>query len=247
MTEMHVGGGVGWGGGGERERCTSSDLPVCLTASVLIFIVNTLSCANPPQYIHNHGARNNSVTGNCAGQDWVDTNEKKTMATSLKALGYRTMFAGKYLNQYGTNGSPSNVSHVPPGWDSWLGLVGNSQYYNYAVSDNGVKVKHGSNYATDYFTDVVANRSYSFLANTTRDYPNQPWFMYLATPASHGPDTCAPQYCNETFGGATAPRNPNFNYWGGDKHWLMRWAPPLTYQKELATDGLLLKRWRTLL
>ena len=71
------------------------------------------------------------------------------------------------------------MTHVPPGWDSWLGLVGNSQYYNYAVSDNGVKVQHGSDYATDYFTDVVANRSYSFLANTTRDYPNQPWFMYV--------------------------------------------------------------------
>lgn len=187
------------------------------------------------------------VAGNCAGQDWVDTNEKETMATQLKALGYRTMFAGKYLNQYGTKGSPSNVSHVPPGWDSWLGLVGNSQYYNYAVSDNGVRVQHGSDYATDYFTDVVANRSYSFLANTSRDYPNQPWFMYLATPASHGPDTCAPQYCNVTFDGATAPRNPNFNHWSGDKHWLMRWAPPMTYQKELATDQLLLKRWRTLL
>eukprot|EP00729_Bicosta_minor_P025478 gene25478-18948_t len=36
------------------------------------------------KYIHNHGARNNSADGNCAGQDWLDNNEKKTMATSLK-------------------------------------------------------------------------------------------------------------------------------------------------------------------
>ena len=117
------------------------------------------------------------------------------------------------------------VSHVPPGWDSWLGLVGNSQYYHYSVSDNGVRVNHGNDYASDYFTDVIANRSrahtrvhtrarahvthmhtytrarthspyrsYEFLANTTRDYPGVPFFMYLATPASHGPDTAAPQY-----------------------------------------------------
>ena len=71
--------------------------------------------------------------------------------------------------------------------------------------------------------------------------------MYLATPASHGPDTCAPQYCNEMFDGASAPRNPNYNHWSGDKHWLMRYAPPLTIEKQEATDTLLLKRWRTLL
>ena len=51
------------------------------------------------------------------------------------------------------------VSHVPPGWDSWLGLVGNSQYYHYSVSDNGVRVQHGDDYSNDYFTDVIANRS----------------------------------------------------------------------------------------
>lgn len=198
-------------------------------------------------YIHNHGAHNNSAQGNCAGMDWLANNERRTMATALKDLGYRTMFAGKYLNQYGTNNSPSTISHVPPGWDSWLGLRGNSQYYNYGVSDNGALVLHGSDYHQDYFTDVIANRSYAFLANTSRDHPNDPWFMYLATPASHGPDTCAPQYCGETFDNATAPRNPNYNHWSGDKHWLMRWAPPMTAEKQTATDLLLRKRWQTLL
>ena len=86
------------------------------------------------------------------------------------------------------------------------------------MSDNGALVLHGSDYHKDYFTDVIANRSYEFLANTSRDHPDDPWFMYLATPASHGPDTCAPQYCGETFDNATAPRNPNYNHWSGDKH-----------------------------
>ena len=79
------------------------------------------------KYVHNHGARNNSLQGNCAGADWVANNEKATIATALQQLGYKTMFAGKYLNQYGVEGSPSPVSHVPPGWDSWLGLCGNSK------------------------------------------------------------------------------------------------------------------------
>jgi len=198
------------------------------------------------KYIHNHGAKNNSAAGNCAGADWVNNNEKHTVATSLKALGYRTLFAGKYLNQYGQDPS-SPATHVPPGWDNWLGLVGNSRYYDYAVSDNGIEKQHGSDYHKDYFTDLVANRSYEFLADTVKNHPDKPWFMQLATPASHGPDTSAPQYQNEMFGGATAPRNPNYNYWSGDKHWLMRWAPPMTARKQSATDELLLKRWRTLL
>jgi N-acetylglucosamine-6-sulfatase len=90
------------------------------------------------KYIHNHGAHNNSVEGNCAGVDWLANNEKRTMATHLKSLGYRTMFAGKYLNQYGTRGSPSEVSHVPPGWDSWLGKWAPSVASAYSVLDSNI-------------------------------------------------------------------------------------------------------------
>jgi hypothetical protein len=35
---------------------------------------------------------------------------------------------------------------VPPGWDWWAGLVGNSRYYNYTLSINGKPKKHGSIY-----------------------------------------------------------------------------------------------------
>lgn len=49
------------------------------------------------------------------------------------------------------------TEHVPPGWDDWLGLVGNSRYYNYSLSDNGKKVKHGDEYSSDYLTDVLVS------------------------------------------------------------------------------------------
>ena len=32
---------------------------------------------------------------------------------------------GKYLNNYALKSSGMNVSHVPPGWSKWFGLVGN--------------------------------------------------------------------------------------------------------------------------
>lgn len=50
-------------------------------------------------YVHNHNAVNNSISGNCNSKAWQDGPEKKTIATYLKAMGYSTFFAGKYLNQ----------------------------------------------------------------------------------------------------------------------------------------------------
>ena len=32
---------------------------------------------------------------------------------------------------------------VPPGWDDWHGLQGNSRYYNGTISDNGTPSVHG--------------------------------------------------------------------------------------------------------
>ncbi len=54
----------------------------------------------------------------------------------------------------------------PPGWSQWFGLVGNSVYYNYTISDNGVAQVHGDNYTTDYLTDVLNRRASLFLNQT---------------------------------------------------------------------------------
>ena len=62
-------------------------------------------------------------------------------------------------------GKPSSggVSHVPPGWDFWAGLVGNSKYYDYDLSINGKREHHGSDYSIDYLTDVIGKKAHSFL------------------------------------------------------------------------------------
>ena len=52
---------------------------------------------------------------------------------------------------------------MPPGWATWLGLQGNSRYYNYTLSADGRAETRGDG-IDDYLVDVLANRSAAFLA-----------------------------------------------------------------------------------
>lgn len=199
-------------------------------------------------YIHNHGAVNNSLAGNCASQSWIAGPEKKTYAAYAKQAGYQTAYIGKYLNQYGfpTRKGASGPEHIPMGWDRWLGLVGNSKYYNYNVSNQGVSEHHGDDYAKDYFTDLIANTSVEFIHQTTTQHPGKPFLMVAATPAPHGPFTPAPQY-QDVYDNYLAPRTPNWNYHDNNKHWLVSSQPQMTDRVTNTSDGIFRHRWETIL
>ena len=108
------------------------------------------------QYVHNHHAKNNSLSGGCSSLSWQQGPEKRSISTYMKSMGYKTFFGGKYLNRYG-NPHVGGPQHVPPGWDEWYGLVGNSRYYNYTLSVNGQPEKHGDSYGPDYLTDLLVS------------------------------------------------------------------------------------------
>uniref|UniRef100_A0A3B3T2M7 Glucosamine (N-acetyl)-6-sulfatase (Sanfilippo disease IIID), b n=1 Tax=Paramormyrops kingsleyae TaxID=1676925 RepID=A0A3B3T2M7_9TELE len=146
--------------------------------------------------------------------------------------------------QYGKK-EAGGVSHVPPGWDQWHALVGNSQYYNYSLSVNGKEEKHGDQYEKDYLTDLIVNRSMQFIDERS---PQRPFFIMLATPAPHSPWLAAPQYQN-AFSNLKAPRDGSFNKPGGkDKHWLLRQPTnPMANTSITYLDNAYRKRWQTLL
>ncbi|KAM8883844.1 N-acetylglucosamine-6-sulfatase [Synchiropus picturatus] len=196
------------------------------------------------KYPHNHHVINNTLEGNCSSTAWQKSEEGQTFPALLKSnASYQTFFAGKYLNQYG-NPEAGGVEHVPPGWNLWVGLEKNSKYYNYSLSVNGKRQKHGADYSKDYLTDVLANMSISFLQNKIK---NQPFFMMVSTPAPHSPWTAAPQY-QDRFNTTKAPRDPNFNIHGKDKHWLIRQAKtPMSNSSVQFLDNAFKKRWQTLL
>ena len=170
------------------------------------------------RYPHNTGTFENTAPRGCNSQSWHDRNENRTIGPLLSANGYKTGFFGKYMNQYALKSSGMGPEHVPPGWDKWYALVGNSKYYHYTVSNDGKAEPHGDSYAEDYFTDRIKNESVDFIMNMKGK--QSPFFMYISTPAPHGPFTPAPQY-NHTYDGVQAPRTPSYGYPGTDKHWII--------------------------
>jgi N-acetylglucosamine-6-sulfatase len=204
------------------------------------------------RYLHNGGALNNSFPGNCYGAPWRAKAEYATFAVYAKQAGYHTGYAGKYLNEYATDGT----TLVPPGWDKWFGLVGNSEYYGYDVirSDtggpNGTKYHHGGNYHLDYFSDRVANRTMDMIREFTSSssVDRIPFLIVNSWPAPHYPYTPAP-WSDNLFPNSSAPRTPSWNEsstYTHQKHWIMRQLSPLDQSIVQQIDDIHRLRTQTL-
>ena len=197
------------------------------------------------RYLHNGVTVNNSISGGCNSQEWIDHFEStETYAVQAQKAGYTTVFTGKYLNQYGHQ----NASNVPPGWDYWFGLRGNSQYYNYSVVEASpdqptprVRYFH-DHYETDYLPLVQQRYTLDLLRQGDNDKKKlpEPWLMVIAWPTAHGPFTPAPQHFHK-FNRTRAPRTLNYNAsheYMQQKHWLLRQLNPMTNETAAQVDEI---------
>ena len=175
------------------------------------------------QYSHNHGVIGNEPPDQ--GFVAFRRHEGQTLATWLKAAGYRTSLVGKYINGYPFG---AGEAYVPPGWDDWFGhLVAteDGRYYDYWVNDNGNVVRRGSQ-PEDYAVDVEAQRAVAFV-RAAAGRP-EPLFLYLAPEAPHTPWLYAARFGAE-FRYSLAPRVPSFNeYDVSQKPSWVRQTPLLT-------------------
>ncbi len=181
------------------------------------------------QYAHNTGVLTN---GRGEGGDrqsrWPGGAEafpeQSSLATWLKAAGYRTGLFGKYLNGY-----MLSSRRVPPGWDDWHVFSGG--FFNYALNENGAVRRYGRE-PEDYSTDVAARKTVAFIEQGGQ----APLFVYYAPFAPHAPTTPHPQ--DTTGFSDLAPwRPPSYNEQDvSDKPEWVRRLPVLTAQRQAQGD-----------
>ena len=161
------------------------------------FVPNSLCCPSRSStltgdYSHTTGVYGNvgqwggfgSFTAAPDGHSTSSINDTKTMAVDMHDAGYRTALVGKYLNGYPSH----HYDYVPPGWDRWF-AVGTGVYYNYyAATATGRSWRYGSA-PQDYITRVLTDKAKGFV----RTLSGQPFFLYYATTAPHGPSIPDPR------------------------------------------------------
>jgi N-acetylglucosamine-6-sulfatase len=193
------------------------------------FAVNPVCCPSRAstltgRYSHSTGVYNNG--GPFGGWPAFRPREASTIATWLRAGGYRTGFFGKYLNNYGG-------PFVPPGWSRWVAFSppNVANYYSYRLNVDGTLVEYGSD-PTDYSTDVLAGEASAFIRNAG----SEPLFVLFAPFAPHGPPTPAPRH-DGVFSGLPPWRPASHNEENvADKPAWVRSLAPLTAEDETAVD-----------
>ena len=201
------------------------------------------------EYAHNHGTLGNGPRSGGGYQALIDPG--RTIAAWLRAAGYETAFAGKWLNGLRT------PRKAPPGWDRWNALVGAggeglSSFYEYDVFQaDGFPAREYGSAAADYQTDALV-RDYALPLISAQATTPEPFFLWLAVHPPHdglGRDDAAGRRCSigdpdlrsskqsaipaprhaTRFGGAAPPRPPSFNEADmSDKPRFMRGRKPLS-------------------
>ena len=154
-------------------------------------------------YDHNHDVLSNEPPSGGFEKFVSEGHEEGSIAVGLQGGGYRTGFFGKYLNGYPA-GDPT---HVPPGWDEWYGKLDGQKLYDYSINENGEEVSYGSE-EEDFFTDVLSGQATDFVRRAAPE--EEPFFMYVAPTAPHGPATPAERH-KGAFAEEEAPRPPSFD------------------------------------
>ena len=175
------------------------------------FVNVSLCCPSRASILRGQYAHNTHILANRPPEGGFEnfyalSEENSTIATWLQSGGYRTGLIGKYLNGY-----PNGVDkkYIPPGWDEFYSLVEGDplEMYSYTLNENGRLKKYGRK-EKDYSTDVYARLAIDFVNRAATG--EEPFFLYIAPYAPHGPAIPAPRH-KKLFVGVKLPRTPSFN------------------------------------
>lgn len=152
-----------------------STFPLCCPARATILT---------GQHAHNHGVlANNPPVG---GWEKLRPQADRLLPVWLSEAGYRTTFAGKFLNTYGHD----DRTEVPPGWDDWHAFVRRVyDYHRSWVNENGTLVDHTGEYQADVVQDVVEDAIRAGVED------ERPFFIWQSNLAPHGACTAGSDGC----------------------------------------------------
>lgn len=199
-------------------------------------------------------SRTSSLTGRFAHnlndqtQGWCGDFKGRMNDTFVNTLhgagGYKTGLFGKFYNGYG-DFCGANV-RVPRGFDRFFAMCDDNLYFGNTFNDQGRMTKAND---TEYLTSIIGNETIAWLAGAAANASNggAPFFAYIAPHAPHVPASVAPWYGAATIPSEIAPRTPNWNVSGADKHWLVAAQPPMSQAMANASDEHHNRRLRSLL
>ena len=125
------------------------------------------------QYSQNHHTV--TINGERGGYEAMD--HTGTLPEALQEAGYDTLFAGKYLNGYGLDGTAKDV---PPGWTDWRATTDMSTY-NFIrprINHNGKLTTYNR-----YTTYLMRDQANEMISEPER--AEKPWYMWLNYVAPH--------------------------------------------------------------
>lgn len=155
-----------------------------------------LCCPARASFLTGQLAHNHKVWSHERPWGYGSFDDSRTLATSLKAVGYRTGYAGKYLNGYGNHrsrvGDRPSHTYVPRGWTDWrASLDGGPRIhggtYNYMDTPYNVNGRVDNSHRGDYSAVVTGGFARDMVTRFSRD--RSPFFLYVnfLAPHSGGP------------------------------------------------------------
>ena len=129
-------------------------------------------------YPHIHGVNQNNKY---VDPDWTNY---APYSVHLQNSGYETAHIGKIHMAH-----KRGKDHVRPGFDYWFSFIGQGQYFNPNVNDNGKEIK-----LEGYITDILTEKTIDWLKNK-RD-PDKPFSVNLWHKAVHEKHLPAPRHKN---------------------------------------------------
>ncbi len=154
-----------------------------------------LCCPARASFLTGRYAHNHHVYSHASPYGFKSFDDRRTLATALRASGYNTGFVGKYLNGYGAQpslvtGGPS-FHYVPNGWTDWYGAVErplHSRYksggtYNYMHTIFNINGRIDDSHRGQYQTDVLGRFARGLVTKYHRS--SKPFFLYVSAVAPH--------------------------------------------------------------